>query len=83
MKITHIKADDTSITASSDTTMDLSLTKLMVFSKSTRLSETVILYLNEEIPFSLNYIIPEVGYIRYYLSSLIKPDSNSGQQNNE
>jgi len=62
-----------------DVTEDVSLTfalkKLSSFTKATPLSTKVNLSLSDDVPLNVEYMVEDLGYIRYYLAPKIEDDS--------
>ena len=57
-----------------ETSLSFALRKLVAFTKSTPLSEQVQLQLSSEVPLVVEYSIPELGYIRFYLAPKIEDE---------
>ncbi|KAJ3122818.1 proliferating cell nuclear antigen [Physocladia obscura] len=65
----------TTITLASPVSLTFSLKYLCDFAKATPLSSTVTLSLSNDVPLLVEYAVPEVGHIRYYLAPKIGEDN--------
>jgi len=57
-------------------TLTFALRYLNSFTKATPLSEQVVISLHKDLPVIVQYIIPDVGHISYYLAPKIEDDEN-------
>eukprot|EP01126_Amoeba_proteus_P004872 TRINITY_DN1160_c0_g1_i2.p1 TRINITY_DN1160_c0_g1~~TRINITY_DN1160_c0_g1_i2.p1 ORF type:complete len:259 (-),score=39.06 TRINITY_DN1160_c0_g1_i2:217-993(-) len=65
----------TTIILHSEVSLTFALQKLSAFTKATPLSSTVTLSLSANLPLSVEYVIQDLGFIRYYLAPKIEDDN--------
>jgi len=65
----------TTIDLTEDITLTFALRKLLAFTKATPLSAAVTLSMSSDVPLNVEYTIPSLGYIRYYLAPKIEDES--------
>jgi proliferating cell nuclear antigen len=69
-------AGGTTIVLDEEVTLTFALQKLRAFTKATPLSSTVTLSMSVDVPLVTEYVVAELGYIRYYLAPKIEDDTN-------
>lgn len=63
--------DATTITITEPVSLSFALRYLNFFTKATSLSNNVALSLSPQVPVMIEYPIPDIGYVRYYLAPKI------------
>jgi len=74
--IQQSSADDdgggTTVSLNEEVSLTFALQKLVAFTKATHLSQSVTLSMSGDIPLVTEYVIPDLGYLRYYLAPKIE-----------
>jgi len=66
------EAGGTTVVLNEEVSLTFALQKLVAFTKATSLSNSVTLSMSSDVPLVTEYVIPDLGYVRYYLAPKIE-----------